>query len=343
MSIMEVTPRELRDTDIREAFRGYHRDDVDELLERAAVAMDAQAERVQQLSERVKESEGDATRGRETEDILQRTLLLAQRAADDAVAEAQVQANQILDEAQGKARTVLAEAENTARRMVEGERRRLEAEVLDLGARREALLADVESLERFDSDYRTRLREAIEADLDTLAARPDVGMAPRPTVHEVDLPVPSEGIATRDLPTHEPSEPVSHTVELDAVPPFPQPEPQRPPERQPEPESQLEPQSQLGSDPGVSAAPAAPAWSHDPTTGPRATSGGAEGGSGLFGPDESVEAEVLDDEAFFASLREAVRDDAPLGPRDDALPDRDLYDQDTADSGRFGNVFKRRR
>ena len=37
---MDVTPRELRDIEIREAFRGYHRDEVDELLERAAATIE---------------------------------------------------------------------------------------------------------------------------------------------------------------------------------------------------------------------------------------------------------------------------------------------------------------
>ncbi len=31
----------------------------------------------------------------------------------------------------------------------------------------------------------------------------------------------------------------------------------------------------------------------------------------------AIDTDSLDDDAFFASLREAVRDDAPLGPRDD--------------------------
>ena len=60
-------------------------------------------------------------------------LLLAQRAADEAVAEAQFKARQILDDAESKARAQLAEAESTARRQVETERRRLESEVLELG------------------------------------------------------------------------------------------------------------------------------------------------------------------------------------------------------------------
>jgi hypothetical protein len=45
----------------------------------------------------------------------------------------------------------------------------------------------------------------------------------------------------------------------------------------------------------------------------------------------------LDDDAFFASLREAVRDDAPLGPRDE----RDLYDQDEPEDQR--RLFRRKR
>ena len=59
----------------------------------------------------------------------------------------------------------------------------------------------------------------------------------------------------------------------------------------------------------------------------------------LFHNDEPAETQVLDDDAFFASLREAVRDDRPLGP-----PEHHDYEADEDDdSGRFGNVFKRRR
>jgi len=55
-----------------------------------------------------------------------------------------------------------------------------------------------------------------------------------------------------------------------------------------------------------------------------------------------VEGQVLDDDAFFATLRDAVRDDAPLGPRDDAsTPAEGSADSD--DDSRFGSVFKRRR
>jgi hypothetical protein len=47
----------------------------------------------------------------------------------------------------------------------------------------------------------------------------------------------------------------------------------------------------------------------------------------------AIETDSLDDDAFFASLREAVRDDAPLGPRDE--DQNGFYDNGTDDRRRF--------
>ena len=96
---MEITPRELRDVEIRESFRGYSRDEVNELLERAAATLDAANERIQQMSERLSTAQSETGHTRETEDILHRTLLLAQRAADEAVGEATAKARQMMDDA----------------------------------------------------------------------------------------------------------------------------------------------------------------------------------------------------------------------------------------------------
>ena len=58
-----------------------------------------------------------------------------------------------------------------------------------------------------------------------------------------------------------------------------------------------------------------------PAPAPTASSSPGPTGTGtpsidLLG-DDSLEAEVLDDDAFFATLREAVHDETPLGPRED--------------------------
>src|SRR5436305_6944085 len=142
---MEITPRELRDVEIREAFRGYSRDEVNELLERAAATLEAANERVQQMTERLNTAQSETGHTRETEDILHRTLLLAQRAADEAVAEATAKSRQMLDDAETTSRRLIAESEAEARRKGDFERGRLEEEIVELAGRRDTLLADVEA------------------------------------------------------------------------------------------------------------------------------------------------------------------------------------------------------
>lgn len=59
---------------------------------------------------------------------------------------------------------------------------------------------------------------------------------------------------------------------------------------------------------------------------------------------EGVEGNLLDDDAFFATLRDAVSDEKPLGPRDDddETGENQFFDQD-AERGTFRDVFRRRR
>ena len=264
--------------------------------------------------------------------MLHRTLLLAQRAADEAVAEAQFKARQILDDAESKARAQLSEAESSARRQVEGERRRLETEVLELASRREALLADVDGLEKFESEYRQRLRRALENDLESLAGKDPAAPSARPPIHDVDLPSAEAASATTPPPPpaaapsftpsaapQTPQPPASDagppTAEIRSVPSWDQP---APPSSTPE----------AGATLGGSAAAAA----SDAPTGEAAR-------PPLFSAEAGNDTEPLDDEAFFASLREAVSDQSPLGPRDDATADSPSSFEDDEQSG----LFRRRR
>ena len=63
-------------------------------------------------------------------------------------------------------------------------------------------------------------------------------------------------------------------------------------------------------------APGAPAWDA-PAPWERDTAAHEPFASDTPIEANAVDTDSLDDDAFFASLREAVRDDAPLGPRDD--------------------------
>jgi cell division septum initiation protein DivIVA len=382
---MEITARELRDIEIHSEIRGYSRDEVNDLLERAAVAIEASTERVTQLQQRLTSAQTEAVGNRETEDILHRTLLLAQRAADEAVAEATAKSRQMLDEAEMSARRLVADSEADARRRGDSERRRLEDEIVDLASRRDTLLADVEALTRFESEYRERMVRALESDLTVLRSRPTTGPTTPPETSDVEIPVKSSAPSPA-APAAPPSAPGAST------PPTPDAGPARPgapASTSTGPSAPASPVSPApgapspdasrggsggGAAPNATGAPSARAGSRSApgtatTTAPSsvdlatsevdvrtlfepARDGAEETGehAGASRPGRSIDLEsngggsILDDDAFFATLRDAVHDEKPLGPRDedDETGENAFFDQD-ADRGSFRDVFRRRR
>ena len=397
---MDVTPQELRSSEIKDSWRGYDRDEVDDLLERAAVTIESLTQKLQEAASRpvpaapqaapaAAAAEVPLPSSREDADMLQRTLLLAQRAADDAVNEAQTRARQLLEESEAKAQSLVSDAEATARRIAEGERRRLEAEILDLSARREQLRADADALDAYATGYRERIRAAIEADLENLTGDIEPPTS-RPEIHDVDLPAARGPVAVAD-PVAEPAldpeaEEAIHEVQSDqsawepgvdtralgavdapspstsafaaeaAASPSPVAAPPRPmsaesappagewPPPAPVPEAPAAAPSTSGS-PADSSwlpseddwAPGAPAWDA-PAPWERDTAAHEPFASDVPIEANAIDTDSLDDDAFFASLREAVRDDAPLGPRDE---DQGSYYETESEQDR--RRFRRRR
>jgi cell division initiation protein len=347
---MDVTPRELRDVEIREAFRGYNRDEVNDLLERAAAAIEALNERTRVLGERLASGQSETGRGRDTEDMLHRTLLLAQRASDEAIAEAEEKARVMIEDAETRSRRMLADAAIEARRTTESERRRLEQEISELQHRSEALTTDVDGLEHFESEYRTRLMGAMEADLhaierDLQAIRDRSTATPgeRPVITATDTIATASDVAPRaDIDA-------SETMEVDVRGLLDdKPNPPLIGSGSPTTSSQSisdaaqAAASEMVSAPGsetVATATEAP----KPPKAPKAPVAQAPATIDLFGAEQAaVQSAALDDDSFFASLRDAVRDDAPLGPRDAA--ERTFFDQDDSkESPNFREAFKRRR
>jgi cell division initiation protein len=184
---MDVTPHDLRNAELREAFRGYRPDEVEELLERAAITLERMHERNRLLQERLAQVEQEASSGKEMESALRQTLLLAQRTADETVSSAHERARQLLEEAEDKALALTSEAEQQARTAGEAQRRKYEAIVSELSTRRELLTIDINALERVHVDYRARLRAMLQNELEDLERRPELPPPVRPELHEIDL------------------------------------------------------------------------------------------------------------------------------------------------------------
>ncbi len=197
---------------------------------------------------------------------------------------------------------------------------------------------------------------ALEADLFALKSRPTTAPGTRPETSSVDVPHEVEEARMVDDGTHDEENERARDVTPSPSPVVtPAPVPHFAPDenvddapaasgadsstREVDVRTLFEQSKQRAGFTGVPATPANPigadaqAAPHMPAPGP----------IDLLGNDGG-DADVLDDDAFFATLRDAVHDDAPLGPRDDDEPtgDHRLFDQDE-DRGGFRDVFRRRR
>jgi len=161
----------LRTVEFRETLKGYHRDDVDEYLEKAAVEAEGLQEQLRQNTERLRKA-AETIAQLETElaakpevvapvpaaptepviadDTLQRTLLLAQKFVDETKADAEAEAKRVVADAEAQARKIQAESEL-----------RLREEVARLESNRNHLSDEVETMARQLETERERLRLAL--------------------------------------------------------------------------------------------------------------------------------------------------------------------------------------
>jgi cell division initiation protein len=158
---MDVSPKTIREVEFREKIRGYNPDDVDEFLERVAAGLEILQERLRQATERAVRAEQRTTEAGEGDDVMRRTLVLAQRTADAAMQEAREQAAQLMAHAESQAQAVRAEAAEHARRTIEEATREASAQVQRLEAGREHLREEIAALQRHLDGERTRIRAAL--------------------------------------------------------------------------------------------------------------------------------------------------------------------------------------
>jgi DivIVA domain-containing protein len=129
MSTVEFTSDVVRKTKFRDKMRGYHPEEVDAFLDRTATALDLLQSRLEEVTERAMKAEAALESNSETDESIRRTLTLAQRTAEMAVAEAKDDAEQIRADAASEVERLRSEAEQESRlRAAEAEETRQAAE-----------------------------------------------------------------------------------------------------------------------------------------------------------------------------------------------------------------------
>ena len=167
---MELTARDVHEKKFHDGWRGYNQSEVDEFLDRVAEALDSIGRENEDLKRRVAELDQAMAASRDTEEMLKKTLITAQRAAEEAIANAKAKAEELISEADAhvqrsdaEARERLAKADSEARqKSADWER--------ESAARRRDLDERIEKLRLLEGDIRQRLKMFLEQQLRAVEA-----------------------------------------------------------------------------------------------------------------------------------------------------------------------------
>jgi cell division initiation protein len=183
---MALMPSDVQSQTFREKYKGYDVDEVDQFLDEVTERLTELISENEQLTLRVGELELDREPGTASPtpapgpaaqaaapgdgldpELLQRTLLTAQRAADQALADAQAEADDVLSRAHAEAERMVTDAERAA--ADRAERMRGDAS---------QVAQAVEDLRRFRNEYRERVQGVIAEHLALLDQAGDLPEVP---------------------------------------------------------------------------------------------------------------------------------------------------------------------
>ena len=214
----------FQDIEFRERLRGYDVEEVDAFVDRVARAAALVQGRISELQERADAAESRISHVNDEEDDLRtpvpeehsmsRMLVIAQRTADAAIAEAEAEAARIRAEADEHASRVLAEAETDRRRLLaeaeadavelaDRERSRLSVEIAALEEYKAFVAEDVEILETHLADARLALASSLSGLTDLLEQPEAFRLGAMPAVSGAVAP---EAFVRSDAPVSTESE-----------------------------------------------------------------------------------------------------------------------------------------
>jgi cell division initiation protein len=170
---MSVTSREINEKQFHDAWRGYNQEEVDDFLDKIAETLDQLERENAALQERLRELDQMVEASRSTEEMLKKTLVTAQKAAEEAIATAKQKAERLVSEAEERAqrareelreRVATAEEEVRMRAAKAEEEARARAAQIESeqAARQQEMQASVDRLQSLETEIKGRLRAFLE-------------------------------------------------------------------------------------------------------------------------------------------------------------------------------------
>jgi len=248
------TPHLLTDVRFTVARKGYDPDEVDNFLERVSAAVAQLQEKLRQATANAEAADGRATEAARAQTLLQakvdklegdlasarteapaaaparsteddaaevsKVLVLAQRTADAAVAEARASATQTVADADAEAKRIVTAARSEADETAARQREAVAAEVQSLEESRAKLSGDIAALDRYLDDQRSSLTGALERIRTVLEDPSSLRLANAPVTSHMEVPPDEPVVVASAAPPHdaEPTIDLSSTAEPEIAP-----------------------------------------------------------------------------------------------------------------------------
>lgn len=143
---MAITPLDISSKDFSRKFKGYHPDEVDDFLDRVTLEMESLIKEKRELEKKIKFMSEQVEHYMSLQDTLNKSIVVAQDAADRVIANANKEAEIIISEAKRVSNDMLANAtENTNK-----------------------LNNETEALKRTASVFRKKFQLLVESQLDMI-------------------------------------------------------------------------------------------------------------------------------------------------------------------------------
>jgi len=143
---MALSPLDIHNKEFANKFRGYDEDEVNEFLEQIMKDFENVLEENKTLKSSLKQSEKEVSHFNAIEQTLQKSILIAQEAAEDVRRNSMKESKLIVKEAEKNADRIVNEALSRARR----------------------ISVEIEDLKKQSKVFRTRFKMLIEAQLDLI-------------------------------------------------------------------------------------------------------------------------------------------------------------------------------
>jgi cell division initiation protein len=170
---MDVSARNIHEKQFHDAWRGYNQEEVDDFLDRVAETVDRLQRENSSLQNRIRELDQAVSTSRDTEEMLKKTLVTAQRASEEAIASAKAKAEQLITEAEQRVTKANEEARVRMATLEDEVRRKTLDADRDHATKKRELDASIDRLKAYEFELKQRLKTFMEQQLKSFEALVD--------------------------------------------------------------------------------------------------------------------------------------------------------------------------